>query len=82
MEISRPTNAHRNGIIVSYTITITQFLNGSVWIHMTSEVDRPFTVMSLSPYTEYTYTVAASTVNGTGPASTEFTTITAEAGRW
>ena len=80
MEISQPTLENRNGIITGYTIAVTQAADGAITTHVTSEVNQSFTVTSLHPYTIYFYTVAAHTVNGTGPPSVRSSITTAEAG--
>ena len=65
MEISQPALEDRNGVILGYEI----IFHGLLDSYSTTEVDQPFIVPDLLPSTTYFYTVAARTVNGTGPAS-------------
>ena len=63
---SLPHSTRRNGIITGYTVRVTTA--SSVIIHG-STTATSYTVGSLSPYTRYICSVAAKTVNGTGPFS-------------
>ena len=63
---SLPRSIYRNGIITGYTMNVTAA--SSVIFH-SSTTANSYTVGSLSPYTRYNCSVAAKTVNGTGPFS-------------
>ena len=80
MAISQPTIQNRNGEITGYTIRFIQESNGVVKIYTTLQVGQPFTATTLLPYTSYSYTVAAQTINGTGPFSRSSMVVTAETG--
>ena len=79
--ISQPAPADRNGEILSYAILITESVSGDQVIHTTHDAGGEFTLVSLSPYTMYTSTVAATTVNGTGPYSPTLPFTTHESGK-
>ena len=71
-----PLAGGRNGIIINYTVESAASPNiGNVTVHppnptfSTPELIT-YNITGLSPGTEYTVRVAASTVNGTGPFST------------
>ena len=63
---SLPRSTYRNGIITGYTVRVTA---ASRTIFQGSTTATSYTVSSLSPYTRYNCSVAAKTVNGTGPYS-------------
>ena len=67
-----------NGAVTSYVITVTNGVTGEVFTVNTT--DTEFEVTGLTPYTNYTFTVAA--VNGVrvGSASNPVTVQTAEGG--
>ena len=76
MVISQPALEDRNGIIIGYDIDFIQFSSGALKSYSTTETEQPFTATDLLPSTTYSYTVAARTVNGTGPASPSATVTT------
>ena len=80
MIISPPALQDRNGEITSYLVRLTRVSNGAVRTFTTSQVGQPFTATGLLPYTTYSLTVAARTVNGTGPSTSSFSVTTAETG--
>ena len=63
---SLPRSIYRNGIITGYTMNVTAA--NSIIFHG-STTATSYTVGSLSAYTRYNCSVAAKTVNGTGPFS-------------
>jgi len=77
--ISEPALEDKNGDILSYTILLTDVLSGSDVVQ-TINVGQQFELSSLTPFTTYSYVVAASTVNGTGPYSQSTTFTTNETG--
>ena len=81
LQISQPTLQDRNGLITGYSVHFTQVSSGLILSFTASQVGQPFTATTLLPYTTYSYTVAARTVNGTGPASASVTITTAQAGK-
>ena len=77
-----PVADDRNGIIISYKIGVTP-RSGIITVHPPNPTFRTpelitYNITGLSPGTEYTVRVAASTVNGTGPFSTGFQVSTSD----
>lgn len=79
MNISKPLPQDQNGEIIGYSIQLTQASNGLLTT-FTSGVDQLFTASSLPVFTTFSYNVAATTANGTGPFSRSFTVTTNETG--
>ena len=79
--ISLPLPQHRNGIILRYSLQLTQSSNGRQLPTYTTRPGWLLNVSSLTPYTTYSYVVAAQTVNGTGPYGRIRTVTTAETGK-
>ena len=73
-----PLPQQRNGIITGYLVRATVASNGQQRQYTTSS-QRSFTLTSLLIYTRYMVTVAATTVNGTGPSSVGYEIVTMEA---
>ena len=69
-----PALEHRNGIITGYTVRLT-YSDGS-GPYSTGATTRNLVIQSLNPYTLYICSVAAKTVNGTGPFSITVTVQT------
>ena len=76
---SPPLLEERNGIITSYTVTVSRQGTDSQ-IQLTSATTS-ISVSMLNPFTTYMVTVAASTTIGVGPPSTQLTFRTAEDGK-
>lgn len=72
-----PLLHERNGVIISYTVTLTSA--GSTTTSITT--DTMFTATNLQPFTPYTFNLSAATSVGSGPISGAVTEITAEDGR-
>lgn len=64
-----PDNNDRNGIIIKYTINITELETNLPFDFIIGNTTR-LTVPGLHPFYRYSYTVAAETVIGLGPDST------------
>jgi hypothetical protein len=65
-----PREEDRNGMIISYTINITETGSGATIQRTVSAPLTTITVSSLSPFTAYFCSIAASTVAGIGPFGT------------
>ena len=76
---SPPLLEERNGIITSYTVTVSRQGSDSS-IQLTSPTTS-ISVSMLNPFTSYTITVAALTSIGVGPPSTLLNFRTAEDGK-
>ena len=73
-----PPPEERNGIITGYVTTLVRRDTGSQY-QLTSPTTT-ITFTTLTPFTSYTVTVAASTAIGLGPQSTQLNFITDEDG--
>ena len=73
-----PPHDQRNGIILHYTVRVIPQYGGIV-VYLNSTVTS-IIVASLTPYTIYTYSVAAVTSVGRGPFSSAIMIQTNEAG--
>lgn len=73
-----PSEDERNGIITGYLATLTRRDTGSQTQLFSSTTSISFSM--LNPFTSYTVTIAASTVVGFGPQSTQFRFTTSEDG--
>ena len=71
----------QNGIISNYVITVTNTRTLTVFLISTEMNQNFYEVKSLSPYTNYTFAVAAKNINGTGPFSKNETAQTYEDGK-
>ena len=69
-----------NGEITGYNVTVTATNTGESFT-VFSETNST-TVKSLTPFTTYTYAVAAATIAGIGPYSIASTVVTGEAGTY
>ena len=69
---------YQNGIIIGYTINLTKVGSEDISQHNSSREN--ITIGSLSPFTTYSFTVAAQTRVGTGPYTTTSTVMTSEDG--
>ena len=67
-----------NGVVTGYVITVTKRVTGEVFT--VNATDTEFEVTGLTPYTNYTFTVAAVNGAGVGNASNPVTVQTAEGG--
>ena len=67
-----------NGVVTGYVITVTNGVTGEEFTVNTT--DTEFEVTGLTPYTNYTFTVAAVNGGGVGNASNSVTVQTAEGG--
>ena len=76
---SPPLLEERNGIITSYTVTVSR--QGSDSPIQIASPTTSISVSMLNPFTSYTVTVAALTSIGVGPPSTLLTFRTAEDGK-
>ena len=72
-----PPVEHRNGIIVEYTVLVTEILTGTTRELPTGGTAIQITVSSLHPFYSYSCSVAATTV-GRGPFSPNFTVVLPE----
>lgn len=73
-----PSRECQNGIIIRYTINLTKVGSEDISQHNSSREN--ITIGSLSPFTMYSFTVAAQTRVGTGPYTTTSTVMTSEDG--
>lgn len=71
-----PLLHERNGVITSYTITLTSDGNATTF----TARDTVFTIFDLRPFTSYTFNISASTRVGSGPVSGAVTETTLEDG--
>ena len=78
LNIEEPLPEHQNGIITGYLVSLTQASSGRRQEFSPSR--STITIPSLTPYTRYFITVAAKTINGTGPPSESYEVSTLEAG--
>ena len=62
----QPEQQHRNGNITHYRLRLNK-QDSSTYSYV--NVEPLYVVRSLSPFTQYTWSVAAATINGTGPYS-------------
>ena len=74
-----PPYEDQNGVIISYTISVSVQETGESFIYTTSDTTYSFT--ALKPYRTYDITIAASTSVGTGPYSDIFMLTTAESSK-
>lgn len=80
MNITEPSPEDRNGYILYYTIDLTRLSTRRLTRYTSGVVGQLFTAFSLTPFTMYSYVVAANTINGTGPYSLSSSFTTSEAG--
>lgn len=65
----QPQPQDRNGIITYYRLRLENRRTSTLSYLNVQRNSVPYTVRNLSPFTTYTWAVAAATVNGTGPYS-------------
>ena len=75
-----PLVEEQNGVIISYTINVTDVGRGQTIQRLVSSSQTSITVASLIPFTTYSCSIAASTSAGMGPFSTLLTLTTPEDG--
>ena len=75
-----PAERERNGVILTYTINITDVLSGATSLFTTSATT--YTVNNLHPYYVYHCSVAASTQEGRGPFTYRVPVEMPEAGQF
>ena len=74
-----PLLEEQNGVIVSYTIIVSDALTGQIAISRTVPSSQTsVTVMNLLPFTTYLCSIAASTSAGVGPFSQNLTVATSQ----
>ena len=73
-----PLSAEQNGVIINYVVNITAEETGEMF-QLFSEILN-ISVSTLSPFTTYFYTIAATTSVGQGPHSIVYTLQTPEDG--
>lgn len=76
---SPPPPEYHNGEITGYNVTVTATTSG-VTFTIFSAINSTI-IRSLTPFTTYTYSVAAVTRGGIGPYSTAGILVTSEAGK-
>ena len=74
-----PLLENRNGIITGYIVNVTAMTSGEM-VQLMSTTSS-ITVSSLSPFTVYICTIAATTRVGSGPFTDEFMVQTLEEGK-
>ena len=74
-----PKLASRNGEIVSYTINVSVVESEEMFQYITNTTELE--LLALRPYHTYVFTVAASTIIGEGPFSSNVTIQTPEDGK-
>ena len=75
-----PIESEQNGVITSYTITLTDSRSSQVIQRTVPSSQTSLTVDSLLPFTTYSCSIAASTSVGLGPFSTFLSITTLEDG--
>ncbi len=75
---SPPSQTH-NGVIIGYTLTLTEQETGTTQTHNVTSVTM-ITVRDLHPYYQYVVAVAAYTVVGVGPFTEVITQRTGQDG--
>ena len=75
-----PPYEDQNGVIISYTISVSVQETGESFTYTTSDTTYSFT--ALKPYRTYDITIAASTSIGTGPFSSSYVLVTLEEGKY
>ena len=75
---SAPLATEQNGLIVSYTINITETGSGLTIQRTVPNTQTIISISSLFPFTSYDCSIAASTFIGIGPFSTILTVNTPE----
>ena len=76
-----PLASEQNGVIISYTLNITETGSGQTIQRSVLSSQTSVTVNSLLPFTTYSCSIAASTSIGMGPFSTLLTVVTPEDGK-
>ena len=74
-----PLPENQNGVIIRYTVNITVL--ATIQMFQLFSDNNSITVSSLSPYTTYSFIVAAETAVGVGPFSGAYTVMTATDGK-
>lgn len=75
-----PFEENRNGIIVSYTVSIVAADDGGTSLELTATGTTSIVAADLRPFTTYTCSVAASTSVGVGPSTPSVLLTTPEDG--
>ena len=75
-----PPYEDQNGVIISFTISVSVQETGESFTNFTNDTTYSFT--ALKPYRTYEITIAASTSVGTGPFSVAFTVATLQDGEY
>ena len=74
-----PPPEDQNGDIIRYRVNVTVL--GTMEMYQLLSVNNSITVLSLRPYTTYTFAIAAETAVGVGPFSGAYTVMTATDGK-
>ena len=74
-----PPYEDQNGLIISYTISVSVQETGESFTYTTSDTTYSFT--ALKPYRTYDISIAATTSIGTGPFTAVFIVATLEDGK-
>ena len=74
-----PLPENQNGVIIRYTVNITVL--ATIQMFQLFSDNNSITVSSLSPYTTYSFIIAAETAVGVGPFSGAYTVMTATDGK-
>ena len=75
-----PPLENHNGILTHYVVRVENQRTRGVSSFSVSSSSLLYTAVGLSPYTTYECSVAAGTINGTGPLTSELSVQTSEDG--
>ena len=76
-----PPPESRNGLILGFSITLTNDYDESVITYMAQSNEYEVTIENLVPYTTYVCTILAFTAIGNGPSSQSVMVTTSESGK-